>query len=119
MNRELWVYISNLLQVVLFEGWMLGYEPQDNDAVNAVDPQVILLKLVSDISAADLQRYSFQNFISCGCQCHITGRHNYFPTTNLWSIEALEPLKYPLYQPQNRFSSGLATRTEIVETRKY
>lgn len=44
------------LQVVLFEGWMLGYEPQDNEAVTAVDPQVNCLMAGSRISVAGLWR---------------------------------------------------------------
>jgi D-glycerate 3-kinase len=33
---------SLLLQVILFEGWMLGFKPLPNEVVKAVDPQVIL-----------------------------------------------------------------------------
>ncbi len=33
------------VQVVLFEGWMLGFEPEDEAAVTAVDPQVSLCLL--------------------------------------------------------------------------
>ncbi len=39
--KGIWVDV----QVVLFEGWMLGFEPEDEAAVTAVDPQVSLCLL--------------------------------------------------------------------------
>ncbi|CAM6095088.1 unnamed protein product [Calypogeia fissa] len=38
-----WSDVEGPVQVILFEGWMLGYEPQDNDAVTAIDPQLALV----------------------------------------------------------------------------
>ena len=32
--------IVNLKQVVLFEGWMLGFQPVDSTVYNSIDPQV-------------------------------------------------------------------------------
>ena len=44
MERRIDDYDSNIAhkgfeQVVLFEGWMLGFEPEEESAVTAVDPQ--------------------------------------------------------------------------------
>jgi pantothenate kinase-related protein Tda10 len=40
-----WSEVEGPLKVVLFEGWMLGFEPEDEAAVTAVDPQVSLCLL--------------------------------------------------------------------------
>jgi hypothetical protein len=40
-----WSEVEGPLKVVLFEGWMLGFEPEDEAAVAAVDPQVSLCLL--------------------------------------------------------------------------
>jgi pantothenate kinase-related protein Tda10 len=44
LNEELISMTLTLLrgfeQVVLFEGWMLGFEPEQESEVTAVDPQV-------------------------------------------------------------------------------
>lgn len=35
------VFVTNWSdQVILFEGWMLGFKPLPNEVVKAVDPQV-------------------------------------------------------------------------------
>jgi pantothenate kinase-related protein Tda10 len=36
-----WSEVEGPLKVVLFEGWMLGFEPEDEAAVTAVDPQLV------------------------------------------------------------------------------
>jgi hypothetical protein len=36
-----WSEVEGPLKVVLFEGWMLGFEPEDEAAVAAVDPQLV------------------------------------------------------------------------------
>ncbi|XP_074564738.1 D-glycerate 3-kinase, chloroplastic [Curcuma longa] len=35
-----WPEVEGPLEVILFEGWMLGFKPLPNDVVNAVDPQL-------------------------------------------------------------------------------
>ncbi|KAL5975195.1 hypothetical protein ACLOJK_031874 [Asimina triloba] len=39
-NPSAWPVIEGPLDVVLFEGWMLGFKPLPNEAVKAVDPQL-------------------------------------------------------------------------------
>lgn len=52
------------VQVVLFEGWMLGFEPEDEAAVTAVDPQVSLCllplseRIVNKVSGCSKQQWN-------------------------------------------------------------
>ncbi|KAG6532183.1 hypothetical protein ZIOFF_006022 [Zingiber officinale] len=44
-----WPEVEGPLEVILFEGWMLGFKPLPNDVVNAVDPQASsLLQVVNE-----------------------------------------------------------------------
>ncbi|KAL3686763.1 hypothetical protein R1sor_013072 [Riccia sorocarpa] len=38
-----WTEVKGPLQVVLFEGWMLGFEPQSEEAVTAVSPELAVV----------------------------------------------------------------------------
>lgn len=40
--KDTWPVLEGPLQVVLFEGWMLGFKPLGKEAAGAVDPQVRL-----------------------------------------------------------------------------
>uniref|UniRef100_K3XYS5 Phosphoribulokinase/uridine kinase domain-containing protein n=1 Tax=Setaria italica TaxID=4555 RepID=K3XYS5_SETIT len=41
-DPSVWPEVEGPLEVILFEGWMLGFKPLPNEVVKAVDPQVIL-----------------------------------------------------------------------------
>lgn len=64
--------------MVLFEGWMLGFEPQEEFVVTAVDPRYvsILLYLQVAVEANDFQvEVIWELFPNCGlmfqCWCSL------------------------------------------------
>lgn len=49
-------------QVVLFEGWMLGFEPQKESVVTAVDPQVCLY-FIGFFNGSGNKRFSGESYM--------------------------------------------------------
>ncbi|OAE32435.1 hypothetical protein AXG93_3218s1070 [Marchantia polymorpha subsp. ruderalis] len=43
-----WTEVKGPLELVLFEGWMLGFEPQPEEAVTAVDPELALVNKIME-----------------------------------------------------------------------
>ncbi|KAG6555692.1 hypothetical protein Mapa_002929 [Marchantia paleacea] len=43
-----WTEVKGPLELVLFEGWMLGFEPQPEEAVTAVDPELGLVNNIME-----------------------------------------------------------------------
>lgn len=56
---------GGLGQVVLFEGWMLGFDPQEESAVTAVDPQVRSFDSNPPILVCSEGTFSSRIFLTC------------------------------------------------------